>query len=90
MSNPGQDVSRLSKPKMRRSIRWALLRKEWQEQRWRFVLGTVVLSGMLAGLLRAQVVPHNEAALFIYLSDNRLVDFSAQHHFYDVHGRLIR
>ena len=44
----------------------ALLRKEWAEQRWRFVLGAVVLSAMLAGLLRAQVIPYNESALFIF------------------------
>jgi hypothetical protein len=43
-----------------------MLRKEWQEQRWRFLLGTVVLSGLLAGMLRAQVVPIHEAALLIY------------------------
>ncbi len=40
--------------------------KEWHEQRWRFALGTLVLSGILAGLLRAQVIPYSEAALLIY------------------------
>ncbi len=50
----------------RRQARAALLRKEWQEQRWRFFLGTVVLSGLLAGMLRAQIVPAGEAALLIY------------------------
>jgi ABC-2 family transporter protein len=44
----------------------ALLRKEWREQRWRFFLGTMVLSGLLAGLLRAQIVPSLEAAVLIY------------------------
>ncbi|HXI84226.1 MAG TPA: hypothetical protein VNL17_09065 [Verrucomicrobiae bacterium] len=44
----------------------ALLRKEWQEQRWRFFLGATVLSGLLAGLLRAQIIPNGEAALLIY------------------------
>ncbi|MHC4442167.1 MAG: ABC transporter permease subunit [Planctomycetota bacterium] len=47
-------------------IDFALLGKEWHEQRWRFLLGAVVLSGLLAGLLRAQVIPRNEAVLFIY------------------------
>jgi ABC-type Na+ efflux pump permease subunit len=46
---------------------WAtLLRKEWCEQRWRFFLGTIVLSGLLAGLLRAQIVSSLEAAVLIY------------------------
>ena len=54
MPDPGRNVFR------------ALLRKEWCEQRWRFFLGTVVLSGLLAGLLRAQVVPAIEAAAVIY------------------------
>jgi hypothetical protein len=44
----------------------ALLRKEWCEQRWRFFLATVVLSGLLAGLLRAQVIPSYEAATLLY------------------------
>jgi ABC-type Na+ efflux pump permease subunit len=44
----------------------ALLRKEWQEQRWRFFLGTVVLGGLLGGMLRAQIVPPHEAAMLIY------------------------
>ena len=50
----------------RRPMRRALLWKEWREQRWRFFLGTFVLSGLLAGLLRAQIIPANEAALLIY------------------------
>ncbi|HVP12896.1 MAG TPA: ABC transporter permease subunit, partial [Phycisphaerae bacterium] len=50
----------------RKSIRAALLRKEWQEQHWRFVLGTIVLSALLAGMLRAQIIPSNEAAVLIY------------------------
>src|SRR5260221_12632211 len=49
-----------------RQIFCALLRKEWQEQRWRFFLGTVVFSCLLAGLLRAQIIPNGEAALLIY------------------------
>jgi ABC-type Na+ efflux pump permease subunit len=53
-------------PENGRRIFRALLRKEWQEQRWRFFLGTVVLSGLLAGLLRAQIVPSLEAAVLIY------------------------
>jgi hypothetical protein len=53
-------------PENRREIFRALLRKEWQEQRWRFFLGTTVLSGLLAGLLRAQIIPNGEAALLIY------------------------
>ena len=50
----------------RRQVRAALLRKGWHEQRWRFSLGTVVLTGLLAGMLRAQIIPANEAALLIY------------------------
>ena len=53
-------------PDPERNVFRALLRKEWCEQRWRFFLGTVVLSGLLAGLLRAQVVPAIEAAVLIY------------------------
>ena len=53
-------------PENGRKIFGALLRKEWQEQRWRFFLGTTVLSGLLAGLLRAQIIPNGEAALLIY------------------------
>jgi hypothetical protein len=53
-------------PENRRRIFRGLLRKEWQEQRWRFFLGTTVLSGLLAGLLRAQIIPNGEAALLIY------------------------
>ena len=52
---------------VRRQTVWAaLLRKEWCEQRWRFFLGTIVLSGLLAGLLRAQIIPPLEAAALIY------------------------
>src|ERR1035437_885912 len=53
-------------PENGRKIFRGLLRKEWQEQRWRFFLGTTVLSGLLAGLLRAQIIPNGEAALLIY------------------------
>jgi ABC-2 family transporter protein len=54
MSENGQEIFR------------ALLRKEWEEQRWRFFLGATVLSGLLVGLLRAQIIPNGEAALLIY------------------------
>jgi hypothetical protein len=53
-------------PETGQKIFRALLLKEWQEQRWRFFLGTTVLSGLLAGLLRAQIIPNGEAALLIY------------------------
>ena len=50
--------------------RWRMMRavmaKDWLEHRWRFALSTVVLSGLLAGLLRAQIIPYREAALLIY------------------------
>jgi hypothetical protein len=48
------------------SIWAALLYKEWCEQRWRFFLATIVTSGLLAGLLRAQVIPSLEAEVLIY------------------------
>jgi ABC-type transport system involved in multi-copper enzyme maturation permease subunit len=48
------------------SIWAALLYKEWCEQRWRFFLATIVVSGLLAGLLRAQVIPSLEAEVLIY------------------------
>jgi hypothetical protein len=52
---------------VRRQTVWAaLLGKEWSEQRWRFFLGTIVVSGLLAGLLRAQIVSSLEAAVLIY------------------------
>ncbi len=51
---------------VRRKATRALLSKEWHEQRWRFFLGTLVLSALLAGLLRAEVIPRSEAALIIY------------------------
>src|ERR1041384_957150 len=53
-------------PAQRRAVRAGLLRKEWQEQRWRFFLATLVLSGLLAGLLRAQVIPAKESLILIY------------------------
>jgi hypothetical protein len=53
--------------RVRRQTVWAaLLRKEWCEQRWRFFLATVVVSGLLAGLLRAQIIPSLEAEVLIY------------------------
>jgi hypothetical protein len=45
---------------------WALLSKEWHEQRWRFFLGVFVLTVLNAALLRAQVIPYSEAVLAIY------------------------
>ncbi len=51
---------------LHKSIRAALLHKEWQEQRWRFFLGAIVLSALLAGMLRAQIIPSVEAAVLIY------------------------
>ncbi len=44
----------------------AMFAKEWHEQRWRFALGAFVLTGMLAALLRAQVIPYSESALLVY------------------------
>jgi ABC-2 family transporter protein len=59
------DIARSAR--VRRQTRWAtLLRKEWCEQRWRFFLGAVVVSGLLAGLLRAQIIPSLEAEVLIY------------------------
>jgi hypothetical protein len=49
-----------------RRVWGALLRKEWREQRWRFFLGTMVLSGLLGGMLRAQIIPPYDAAVLIY------------------------
>ena len=50
--------------------RWQVLAglwaKEWHEQRWRLFLGTVVLAGLLGGLLWAQIMPPQESALLIY------------------------
>jgi len=52
---------------VRRQAVWAaLLRKEWCEQRWRFFLATVVVSGLLAGLLRAQIISSVEAEILFY------------------------
>lgn len=45
--------------------RRALMWKEWREQRWRFLLGTMVVTGLMAGLMRAQVISVREAALFV-------------------------
>ncbi|MBN1341448.1 MAG: ABC transporter permease subunit [Phycisphaerae bacterium] len=50
----------------RRKIRRAMFGKEWREQRWRFFLATIVMTALLAGLLRAQIIPYGEAALLIY------------------------
>lgn len=53
-------------PAQGRSAMRALLSKEWHEQRWRFILGTIVLTALLAGLVRAEVIPRMEAAMLIY------------------------
>jgi ABC-type Na+ efflux pump permease subunit len=50
----------------RRAVWAALLHKEWCEQRWRFFLATIVVSGLLAGSLRAQIVSSVEAEVLIY------------------------
>jgi len=65
MHSPSSSLMKPTKAP-RRAVSRALLRKEWQEQRWRFFLGTIVLSALLAGMLRAQTVPANEAAVLIY------------------------
>jgi ABC-type Na+ efflux pump permease subunit len=66
MHNDAVLVSPVDRRRHRRQMLAALTRKEWHEQRWRFFLGTVVVSGLLGGMLRAQLVPFNEAALTIY------------------------
>ena len=64
------DAVQIRKPAPRRAQRWRLLAglwvKEWRQQRWRFFLGVTVLTGLLAGLLRAQLQPPMESALLIY------------------------
>ena len=44
----------------------ALLWTEWREQRWRCLLGTLVLTAISASLVRAQLVALPEAVLIIY------------------------
>lgn len=66
MSQAEAVISRHAVAKGRWGPARALLSKEWREQRWRFALGTLVMTAMLAGLLRAQIIPYNEAALLIY------------------------
>ena len=44
----------------------ALLWKEWREQRWRCVLGTLVLTTISAGLVRAQLMMMTEAVWFTF------------------------
>jgi hypothetical protein len=64
-STAGPIAASMTRPKASRV--WLMLaRKEWHEQRWRFFLGTIVLTGMLAGMLRAQIIPPGEAAVAIY------------------------
>lgn len=66
MRNDAGLVSSVEQRRHRRRMLAALVHKEWHEHRWRFFLGTIVLSGLLGGMLRAQLVPYNEAALTIY------------------------
>jgi ABC-type Na+ efflux pump permease subunit len=66
MSSVAEPAAMTSRHHSLRSVWPALALKEWREQRWRFFLGTVVLTGMLAGTLRAQIITPSEAALFIY------------------------
>lgn len=55
------------KPKANLStVRKALSSKERSEHRWRSLLATFVISGLLASLLRAQIIPIEEAAILIY------------------------
>jgi hypothetical protein len=44
----------------------ALLWKEWREQRWRCVLGTLVVTTLSASLVRAQLVTMPEAVALIF------------------------
>ena len=44
----------------------ALLWKEWREQRWRCVLGTLVLTAISASLVRAQIVTLPEALVLVF------------------------
>ena len=44
----------------------ALLWKEWREQRWRCVLGTLVLTTISAGLVRAQLMTLAEALMLTF------------------------
>ncbi len=44
----------------------ALLWKEWREQRWRFVLGTLVLTVLAAGLVRAQLATMPESVVLVF------------------------
>jgi hypothetical protein len=50
----------------RKRILRALIWKEWIEHRWRFLLAVILLSTLLGGMLRAQVIPYNEAAIAVY------------------------
>lgn len=47
-------------------MRTALLWKEWREQRWRCVLGTLVLAVIAASLVRAQLIPLPEALVIVF------------------------
>jgi hypothetical protein len=44
----------------------ALLWKEWREQRWRFVLGTLVLTTLAASLVRAQLATMPESVVLVF------------------------
>lgn len=47
-------------------MRLALLWKEWREQRWRCVLGTLVLAVIAASLVRAQLIPLPESLVIVF------------------------
>ncbi len=47
-------------------MRAALLWKEWREQRWRCVLGTLVLAVIAASLVRAQLIPLPESLVIVF------------------------
>lgn len=47
-------------------MRTALLWKEWCEQRWRCVLGTLVLAVIAASLVRAQLIPLPESLVIVF------------------------
>ncbi len=44
----------------------AVLWKEWREQRWRGVLGAVVMGLLSASLVRAQIIPVSESLLLLF------------------------
>ncbi len=44
----------------------ALLWKEWREQRWRCLLGVVVMATLAGSLMRAQIVPAAESVILVF------------------------